>query len=160
MEVALPAAPFMRYVSIRRRSHEIWKSVSAQIGITVIHPAGVLKYSAKVSRITLIQDWEKEDFIIRIILIRIPSFEILGPGDQTWETASNYRSCSTALSVGISPDQRLATSTKSITGCPWVWIKTRKTRLCTSPYNRSHCTGLPSEVSQLQLCRWHAQVLL
>ncbi|KAK0152300.1 hypothetical protein N1851_006349 [Merluccius polli] len=46
----------VRHVSIRRRRHEIWKSVSAQIGITVIHPAGVLKYSDKVSRITLIQD--------------------------------------------------------------------------------------------------------
>ncbi|KAK0144356.1 hypothetical protein N1851_017282 [Merluccius polli] len=45
----------VRHVSIQRRRHEIWKSVSAQIGITVIHPAGVLKYSDKVSRITLIQ---------------------------------------------------------------------------------------------------------
>ena len=69
---------------------------------------------------------------------------------QAWETASNYRSCSTALSAGISPDQRLATATKSITGFPWVWRETRKTRLCTSPYNRSHCTGLPSEVSQME----------
>ncbi|KAK0148591.1 putative nuclease HARBI1 [Merluccius polli] len=49
-------AVVVRHVSIRRRRHEIWKSVSAQIGITVIHPAGVLKYSDKVSRITLIQD--------------------------------------------------------------------------------------------------------
>ncbi|KAK0148421.1 Transposon TX1 uncharacterized protein [Merluccius polli] len=47
----------VRHVSIRRRRHKIWKSVSAQIGIAVIHPAaGVLKYSDKVSRITLIQD--------------------------------------------------------------------------------------------------------
>ena len=72
----------VHHVSIRRRSHKIWKSVSAQIGITVIHPAGVLKYLDKVSRISLIHDWEKEDFIIRIILIQITSFEILGPEDQ------------------------------------------------------------------------------
>ena len=34
-----------------------------------------------------------------------------------------------------------------------LWMETRRTRLCTSPYNRSHCTALPSEVCQLQLCR-------
>ena len=47
--------------------------------------------------------------------------------------------------------QRLATATKSISGCPELRVETGRRRLCTSPYHRPHCPRLSTEIHQLQL---------